>query len=158
MTLNCRYHPIFNNYPCCFNMAINEWIIGYICLCVYYGYVFTYVDVIISIINFIVIIISCASNYNNCLELINSNLLKHCYHCCCIFSENKHDMHLIVRLIIINIFILILHCNEVYELFFSVICLYLLFIFGRRRIIFQPLSFFLKYFNSLCIIVIEFVL
>ena len=45
----------------------------------YYGYVFAYVDIIISNINFILRIILCASNLKNCLELIYSHLLKHCY-------------------------------------------------------------------------------
>ena len=59
-------------------------------------------DILISITNFIVLIILCASNFKNCLELIYSHLLKHCYQGCYLFCENKHgliDMHLIVRLI-----------------------------------------------------------
>ena len=65
-------------------MAINECLIG--CICVYYGHLLTYMDILISIINFIVLIILCASNFKICLELIYSHLLKHCY----LFCENKH--------------------------------------------------------------------
>ena len=43
-------------------MAINEWIFEYICICMHYGYVLTYVNMIISIINFIVWIVLCACN------------------------------------------------------------------------------------------------
>ena len=53
--------------------------------------VFAYVNIIISIINFIVIIILRASNFKNSLELIYSHLLKHCYQGCYLFCENKHD-------------------------------------------------------------------
>ena len=78
------------------------------CLDVYYGYMLTYVDMIISTINFIVWIVSCASNLNNFLEVIYWHSLKHCYQGCCLFCENKHDgliyMHIIVKLIGINIF------------------------------------------------------
>ena len=84
-------------------------------------------------------------------ELIYSHFLKHCYRGCCL----------------IGIFLSSLkHCSEFYFVLFIILFIYFLcdmfvpVVYLRRKtcIIFQLFSFFLQYFNSIYIIVIEFVL